>query len=296
VTLSLSLPPGVEGGIGDGGEVWFRGVGIHTGEIATVSVSLDSGPAAAGVRFVTSGGVAIPALSTHVVDTARCTVLGTGDGVMVSTVEHLLSAFHGLGIGSGVITIDGPEVPILDGSAALWVDALRSAVVASAAPSQQRTIAKPIVVSRKGGSFLAAYPSDRTRITLAVSFDHPLVGTQVVCFEPASGRYALDVAPARTFGFIEEVEALRAAGLARGGSFENAVVIYRDRMSTPLRSPSELAYHKLLDVLGDLFLAFGGPLPYAIDLVAVKPSHRLNVELAAHLAQVAAADAVPTYS
>jgi UDP-3-O-[3-hydroxymyristoyl] N-acetylglucosamine deacetylase len=129
---------------------------------------------------------------------------------------------------------------------------------------------------------VVAFPSDSLRLTVVVHFEHPLVGTQVARFDPARGdRYEDDVAPARTFGFIEEVEALRAAGLARGGSEDNAVVVYPDRYSTPLRFDNELARHKLLDLVGDLSLV-GGPL--RADVVAVKPSHRLNTDFARLLA------------
>ena len=134
----------------------------------------------------------------------------------------------------------------------------------------------------KNGSFITAYPSDTHRLTVAAVFDHPLIGTQVARYEASQDDYAATVAPARTFGFIEEVEALRKAGLALGGSEENAVVVYSDHYSRPLRFDNEFAMHKLLDVLGDLALA-GLPLP-AMDIFAVKPSHRLNVEFARALA------------
>ena len=138
---------------------------------------------------------------------------------------------------------------------------------------------------------MAAYPSDVPRFTVAAQFDHPLAGTQVARWEPARGEaYAEHVAPARTFGFDFEVEALRAAGLARGGSLDNAVMIYPDRYSSPLRFPDELARHKLLDLVGDLFLV-GRPL--LADVVAVRPSHRLNVALARRLVSTAAATLRP---
>lgn len=264
--------------------VIVRGVGIHTGAAGAVTIR----PAApgAGVSFRLAGGVVLPASAQRVTDTARCTVLGE-DGAFVSTVEHLLSAFYGLNVTDADVEVDGPELPILDGSALPWVEAMQSAGLkdSAAAPAVSAPILDtPLVVTGRGGSFLAAYPAEALRLTVATSFEHPLAGTQVARFEPEhGGDYAREVAPARTFGFIEEVEALRAAGLAQGGSFENALVIYPDHYSSPLRFPGELAYHKLLDVLGDLFLAFGGPLPFPVDLVANKPSHRLNVELANRL-------------
>jgi UDP-3-O-[3-hydroxymyristoyl] N-acetylglucosamine deacetylase len=215
-------------------------------------------------------------------------VLG-GHGKTVSTVEHLLSAFSGLGITDALIEIRGPELPILDGSALPWVQALQAAGIREtpADTTKRWRLNEPIVLTGKNGSFVAAHPAKNLRLTAAAVFEHPLVGTQVARFSPQDDSdYSRDVAPARTFGFIEEVEALRKAGLALGGSLDNAVVVYPDHYSAPLRFSSELAYHKLLDMLGDLFLAFGSPLPLAMDIVAVKPSHRLNVELAARLRDV----------
>jgi len=190
--------------------------------------------------------------------------------------------------------VDGPELPIGDGSAALWVNAVRAAggtrKIGEGGSAAGR-LAEPLLVTGRGGAFVAAYPSDALRLTVAISFDHPLVGTQVARFDAGRGDdYATEVAPARTFGFIEEVEALRAAGLARGGSLDNAVIVYPDHYSVPLRFDDELARHKLLDLLGDLSLATGGSMPLpAMDIVAVKPSHRLNTELAARLAETVGA-------
>jgi UDP-3-O-[3-hydroxymyristoyl] N-acetylglucosamine deacetylase len=258
------------------------GVGIHTGSAARVTLS----PALAGrgIEFRSSGR-SIPATTASVVDTSRCTVLGAG-GVTVSTVEHLLSAFAGLGITDALVDVEGEELPIGDGSAQVWVDAIqRAGVRLETTPGAPCALVEPLLVTGKGGAFIAAYPADAFRATFFIAFDHPLVGTQAARFEPARGDdYVQDVAPARTFGFIEEVEALRAAGLARGGSLENAVVVYPDRYSVPLRFDNELARHKLLDLMGDLLLSGTGSLPSA-DIIAVKSSHRLNASFAARLAE-----------
>ncbi|MBC8101485.1 MAG: UDP-3-O-[3-hydroxymyristoyl] N-acetylglucosamine deacetylase [Cytophagales bacterium] len=268
--------------------VSLRGVGIHTG--TDCAVTIHPADAGSGVHFALDGGGSVEAAVRNVVDTDRCTVLGNG-GVTVSTVEHLLSALIGLGITDARIEVTGPEIPILDGSARPWVEAIGSVQIRESSvprPVPPLSLSAPILVTGKNGSFLAASPSDAFRLTVATVFDHPLAGTQVARFAPGEGSdFARDVAPARTFGFIEEVEALRKAGLALGGSLENAVVVYPDRYSSPLRFASELAYHKLLDVLGDLFLA-GGTLPLTLDIVAVKPSHRLNVEFASRLWETAA--------
>ena len=255
----------------------ISGVGLHTG--ADVSATLCAAPAGSGIVF-RAGGVLIPARAANVVDTSRCTVLGAG-GVTVSTVEHLLSACAGLGVTDLIVDVDGPELPIGDGSANVWVGVLRACGFAGQSVSVY-ALDRPVVVTRKEGAFVAAYPAPRLSLTVAITFDHPLVGTQVARFA-AGDDYDRDIAPARTFGFIHEVEALRAAGLARGGSLDNAVVVYLDRYSTPLRFDDELARHKLLDVMGDLVLATGHSLPQA-DIIAVKPSHRLNVALATEIA------------
>lgn len=264
------------------GSVTVGGVGLHTG--APASVTLHPAPPRSGIIF-RSGSTSIPALAAQVTDTSRCTVLGA-NGASVSTVEHLLSACAGLGVRDLAIEVSGPELPIGDGSAALWVEALRSAGIEPATEISARVLPEPVVLTGKDGQFIAAYPSDALRVTVAISFPHPLVGTQVARFEPSRGdNYADQIAPARTFGFIEEVEALLKAGLARGGSFDNAVVVYPDHYSTPLRFENELARHKLLDVLGDLALA-GFPNTLGADIIAVKPSHRLNAAFAARLAEV----------
>lgn len=264
--------------------VSVEGIGIHTGVHSRVTLS--PAPNGAGVVF-RSQGVEIPAHADFVVDTSRCTVLGK-DSVTVSTVEHLMSAFAGLGITNAIVDIVGPELPIGDGGANIWVDAIRDGAGfrEDDAKTSSPSLTETLVISGKNGSFIAAYPADTLLFTVAAVFDHPLIGTQIARF-PARSKtfeedYATEVSPARTFGLIEEVEALRKAGLALGGSEENAVVVYADRYSKPLRFDNELGRHKLLDLMGDLALA-GLPLPN-MEVFAVKPSHRLNVEFAKRLA------------
>jgi UDP-3-O-[3-hydroxymyristoyl] N-acetylglucosamine deacetylase len=259
------------------------GVGIHTG--AESRVTLRPGEPGAGIRFRRDGAT-VPAGYAHVVDTSRCTVLGAG-GATVSTVEHLLSACAGLGVTDLTAEVEGPELPIGDGSSLLWADALRESGLTEIGALEPVTLPGLVTVADgKRGVFLAARPSDRFRAVVHIAFDHPLVGVQTAAFDSATDDYAVSVAPARTFGFIEEVEALLKAGLAKGGSFDNALVVYPDRYSAPLRFPDELARHKLLDLMGDLLLATGGVLP-RVDVVAVKPSHRANAELAGALAVAA---------
>jgi UDP-3-O-[3-hydroxymyristoyl] N-acetylglucosamine deacetylase len=258
--------------------VSVSGVGIHTG--AEARVFLHPAPWGQGVTFL-QGKQSIPALASSVVDTSRCTVLGQ-NGVTVSTVEHLLSACAGLGVTDVTVEVQGPELPIGDGSANLWVEALQSADLKQGPLVAPIHIPHPVLVSGKGGAFIVAYPlppgESHAQFTYAGSWEHPLVQTQVARFEPVRERYDEIVAPARTFGFIEEVEALLKAGLAKGGSFDTALVVYSDHYSAPLRFGDELARHKLLDLMGDLFLC--GITGLVADIIAVRSGHRLNIAFA----------------
>jgi UDP-3-O-[3-hydroxymyristoyl] N-acetylglucosamine deacetylase len=248
----------------------LSGVGIHTGLPCTAT--LTALPPGSGILFETAQGT-IPARAENVVETLRCTVLGSGTA-RLSTVEHLLSACAGRGITDLKITVDGPELPILDGSAAGWAEVLPQS------PLVLRELTEPILVTGRGGAFIACYPAEHLTVTCAIAFEHPLVGTQVARWE--SSDYAREIAPARTFGFIEEVQKLLDAGLAKGGSLDNAVIVYPDRYEPALRFDNELARHKLLDLLGDLYLT--GFLPKA-DIIAMKPSHGLNCQLASLLSR-----------
>src|SRR5690348_3524419 len=239
------------------GPFTVRGRGLHTGEPCTVTAL----PAAAdgGVVFwLRRDGerVRIPALASCVTGTQRCTTLGAGEA-RLDTVEHLLSALAGLRIDNAEIEVDGLEIPALDGSALPWVEAIRGAGVERLPElGRVRELSQPVAL-RDGESWLVAAPSDRYALTCVTHFDHPLLGTQAVTFTEDPDAYAREVAPARTFGFAHEVEALRAAGLARGGSLDNALVIHEDRFSSDLRVPQECECHKLLDLIGDLSLAGG---------------------------------------
>jgi len=258
-------------------EYIVAGVGIHTG--ADAIVRLSPAPAGAGFVFSRPGGPGFRALPESVVDTRRCTVIAEGD-LRVSTVEHLLSACAGLGVHDLAIEVDGPEIPILDGSAARWVDAIRSAGL-SGEPVKAPRLAEQVEVFGDQGAFAIAVPNRSWPVLdVHIEFAHPAVGKQKAHFGSRTD-YARDVAPARTFGFREEVDQLLAAGLAKGASLENAVVVEPTGYSVALRYRNELARHKLLDLIGDL--ALSGPLPRA-SIVAHRPSHRLNNALARALA------------
>ncbi|MHB1459944.1 MAG: UDP-3-O-acyl-N-acetylglucosamine deacetylase [Armatimonadota bacterium] len=249
-----------------------QGVGIHTGQ--DCKVKLAPADENSGICFYTSTG-SVQALPQYVGSTTRCTTLVNGD-VSVSTVEHLMSALWGLGIDNLRIDVSGSELPILDGSSFSWCELLADAGIAEQQSARKQYMLQVPVKMQLGDSMAWAFPSDRYSINLTTYFAHPMVGLNTGQIECNQLNYQTEVASARTFGFIEEVEQLLAAGLARGGSLDNALVIYPDRYSSPLRYPDEILRHKLLDMLGDLYLA-GHVLAHVI---AVYPSHKLNAALA----------------
>lgn len=251
----------------------IAGVGIHSGVHATVRLA--PAPAGSGYVFSHPGRTGMRMDAVSVVETRRCTVVQNGD-IRVSTVEHLLAACAGLGIHDLGIEVDGPELPILDGSAAAWVELLADAGMTGEEVEAPR-LESMVEVTGTNGAFAVASPRrGPTVLDVQIDFDHPVVGKQKAHFG-ARTNFVKSVAPARTFGFREEVDHLLAAGLAKGASLENAVVVETAGYSVKLRFPNELARHKLLDLIGDLALA--GPLPQA-SIVAYCPSHRLNNELA----------------
>ena len=256
-------------------------VGLHSG--ADASVRLLPAPSGHGLVFRRQdGGQELAALVSNVSDTSRCTRLGAS-GWTVQTVEHVLSALAGLGVDDAVIEIDGSEAPAMDGSASPFVRAILEAGLREQPQSVSPiTLAAPVYVSERGSS-IAALPSET--LSLAVVLDYPshaYLGTQAALLGGLSG-YEAQIAPARTYGFLSEIEALRAAGLGLGASVDNAVVLGETQYETPLRFPNEMARHKLLDLIGDLAL-IGRPVSAAI--LAVKPSHTLNVRLARLLSEL----------
>ena len=256
-----------------GRTVSLSGVGIHSGGHAFVTLA----PGVPGCGFVFShpGRQGFRADASSVVDTRRCTVIAGAD-VRVSTVEHLLSACAGLGITDLLVEVDGGELPILDGSASAWLELLTAAgIVGDRAEGLELT--RTVEVTGDDGAVAVATPRRGPAvIDVQIDFAHPVVGKQRAHFGPRTD-YAAAIAPARTFGFREEVDRLLAAGLAQGASLDNAVVVEATGYSVALRFRNEPARHKLLDLIGDLALA--GPLPKA-SIVAYRPSHRLNNALA----------------
>jgi UDP-3-O-[3-hydroxymyristoyl] N-acetylglucosamine deacetylase len=257
--------------------IHYVGIGLHSGR----SVSMQLHPAApnTGICFVRKDvpalGAVIRASWNNVVDTRLCTVLGNEHGVTVSTVEHLLAAIRSCGVDNLMIELSGGEVPILDGSCAPIVDILKkSGIVSQRLPRYGILIESPIEVSQ-GEHHAILLPSDVPRITVEIDFDSLAIGTQKMTLDLVDNQFVSEIAPARTFGFAEEVEQLRAQGLALGGSMRNAVLVDEDRVVNEegLRFADEFVRHKILDCVGDLALAEA---PIFGHLHTTKPGHRLN--------------------
>jgi UDP-3-O-[3-hydroxymyristoyl] N-acetylglucosamine deacetylase len=200
-------------------------------------------------------------LWTHSINAALCTVLSNGEGIEVRTVEHLMAALSGCGVDNAIVELDGPEVPAMDGSAAPFVALIeRAGIVSQDRPRRAIKVLKPVRVNGDGAS-AALLPDHGFSMSFEIDFSNPLIRRQdmTVSFEPDTFR--AELSPARTFGLFDDVERLQAAGLARGGSLDNAVVIKGDRVLNDdgLRFADEFVRHKLLDAFGDLYLA-GGPI------------------------------------
>jgi UDP-3-O-[3-hydroxymyristoyl] N-acetylglucosamine deacetylase len=242
--------------------VGLAGIGLHSG--ATVSLMLRPAPADHGIVFQRSDipGPAgrIPARWDMVSGARLCTRIGTAAGASVATVEHLMAALAGTGVHNALVEIDGPEVPILDGSAAPFARAILAAGrAAQGVPVRVLRILEPVEVA-DGMARARLEPAEGLQIVFAIDFPAPAVGRQARALDLANGAFLRELADSRTFAMAAEIAGLRAAGLVRGGSLENAVVFDGDRVLTPggLRHPDEPVRHKMLDALGDLALA-GGP-------------------------------------
>jgi UDP-3-O-[3-hydroxymyristoyl] N-acetylglucosamine deacetylase len=245
-----------------------------------VSLTLLPAPANHGIVFVRTDlrrQVEIPALAEYVVDTALATTIGR-DGVRVGTVEHLLAALAGVGVDNARVELDGPEVPIMDGSAAPFAYLLKSAGVRVLSEPKSFLVIKKSVTVAEGDKEATLAPSTRFRIDCTIDFDHPLISDQTLSFDFSERNFSREIARARTFGFLRDVEKLKAVGLARGGSLENAIVVDDFSIVNPdgLRFPDEFVRHKLLDAIGDVAL-FGRPV--LGHLRAFKTGHALNQKL-----------------
>jgi UDP-3-O-[3-hydroxymyristoyl] N-acetylglucosamine deacetylase len=256
--------------------VGCTGIGLHSGR--PVRLELKPAPAGHGIRFFrTDVGVEIPATLGHLARLDHATTLSR-DGVSVDTVEHLLAALFALGVDDVRVEVDAPEIPIMDGSSAPFVILIHEVGLRPhPAPRHYLKVVQPIEVAN-GGKWARLSPCDQFRITYTIGFDHPLLRRQSASVRISSASFADEVAPARTFGFLREVETLRKNGLALGGSLENAVVIGETGvLNQKLRFEDEFVRHKILDAIGDLSL-LGHPL--AAHLEANKGGHALHAALA----------------
>jgi len=252
------------------------GIGLHSGR--KVRLTLKPAPADTGIVFrrVDRSHWEIPATSEHIARLNHATCLSR-EGVRIETVEHLLAALATLGVDNAIVELDAPEVPIMDGSAAPFIYLIHEAGIRHLA--RQRSylkLTRPVAVE-SDGSRVAAYPSDSLRVSYTINFDHPLLRHQQRSLEIDETSFVEEIAPARTFGFLKDVEQLRQAGLALGGSLDNAVVLGEAGvLNNPLRFPDEFVRHKILDILGDLSL-LGRPL--LAHIVAVRAGHNLHTQL-----------------
>ncbi len=267
----------------------FEGVGLHTGAAASVRVA--PAPAGHGIRFRLDDAVEFPARADYVVETVRATVLGVGE-YRVSTVEHLLSALLGSGIDDALIEVSGPEIPILDGSAKVFADAIAAAGTTTLHEPRKRWVPAEPRLFRDGDKLLIVAPASSFRVRMVVDYPAP-IGTHYVEAEITPEIYRAEIAASRTFAFQHEVEALRKRGLARGGTLDNAVVFGPDGPLAPLRNPSEPARHKVLDLVGDFALLGAYP---QCEVVAVKSGHKLHCTAVRELVRLAHAGAAVAYA
>lgn len=257
------------------------GVGLHSG--VQVRIRITPAAAGAGIVFVRTDldRFAIPASWKYVARVSYATSL-MRQGVLLSTTEHLLSVFYGMGIDNAVIEIDSLEAPILDGSGAPFVELLRRAGRKQTRRKRRYLRIKRPVEVRDSGRRITILPADAFRITCATSFGHPLAGPQEIDLEVTPERYASEIAAARTFGFERDLAQMRDMGLIRGASLENAVCFTRTGILNPegLRFPDECCRHKVLDLIGDLAL-IGRPL--IGHVIAERAGHAMHTALVAKI-------------
>ena len=273
------------------------GIGLHSGR----RIHLVMKPAAAGTGIVfrrtdLTPAVDIPAVATNVNDTRLATTVNVGQA-RVSTIEHLMSAFNGLGIDNCLVEVDAPEIPVMDGSAASFVFLIHAAgIVEQNAPKQFVRVLKTVEVKEEG-KWARLEPHFGFSLEFSIDFHHPAIdstiqSTKVDCAHDSSEK---EVARSRTFGFVNDVEFLRSIGLAQGGSLDNAVVMddYRVLNNDGLRSRDEFVKHKILDAMGDLYV-LGHPMLAAYS--ACKSGHALNNKLLRALLADASAWEIVTFS
>jgi UDP-3-O-[3-hydroxymyristoyl] N-acetylglucosamine deacetylase / 3-hydroxyacyl-[acyl-carrier-protein] dehydratase len=262
----------------------FAGVGLHTGN--QITLRFVPAEAGTGIRFRRvdlPDSPFVPATLDSVVATDRSTTLGAGDA-RISTVEHVLAAVGACEIDNLTIELDGPEVPIGDGSFAPFFELLRDAgITAQGQPARVLELKESIRATGPGGAMYVAVPDETYRVAATIEFAHPLIRRQFGAFQVAADEFATDIAAARTFGFLADADALRERGLVKGVSFDNALILDDQGVASgSLRWPDEFVRHKAGDIIGDLVL-LGRRLK--LQVIATRPSHAGNIELARALSQ-----------
>ena len=261
-------------------EVTFNGFGLHTGRHATVR--LKPAKRDAGIIFHrVDKMMVVRANLCSVTDTAFATTLGNGV-TKIKTVEHLLAALSGLGIDNLLIEVDGPEIPILDGSSTELVGVILSGGIAKQAKKMPYLKIKKPLVMEDGHSEIAVFPYDGRKITFKIQFNHHMLGEQNLSIDINEETFIKEIAPARTFGFLKDIQYMMANGLAKGGSLNNAIILSDSGVlnSSGLRFRDEFVRHKILDSIGD-FSLIGFPI-YG-HIIAKKAGHSTNLKFAKKL-------------
>ncbi|HVG34220.1 MAG TPA: UDP-3-O-acyl-N-acetylglucosamine deacetylase [Pyrinomonadaceae bacterium] len=258
------------------------GIGLHTA--VTVHLRLLPAPPDTGYVFVRTdlGGFEIPATVESVAHCSYATTL-MRTGVMLSTVEHLLAALRGAGVDNAYIEVDNLELPIMDGSSEAFTEMVeRARVVEQPLARRALLVRERVFVEQDGNRRISIEPADAFSIDCMIDFQHPLIGRQHLDFELTNGAFGREISPARTFGFTQEIEALRRANLIRGGSLDNAIVLTPDGMlnETSLRFTDEFVRHKILDIIGDLALL---GMPIMGRVTAERSGHILHAALMSKL-------------
>jgi len=251
------------------------GIGLHSGK--TVQLTLKPASVNHGIKFVRKDlpdNPSIPARFNCVVDTSLATVIGS-DGVIVSTIEHLMACLAGLSIDNAIVELDSYEVPVMDGSAGPFTRMILEAGIRELEAPRHFFVLKEPIELEQAGKFVGAYPDDTFKITCHIEFENPLIRSQSCTIEVVDHVFEREISSARTFGFLHEVEYMKRYGLARGGSLDNAVVIDDKNVLNDegLRYQDEFVRHKLLDCIGDFSLL---GMPILGHIVTRKSGHAFN--------------------